>query len=164
MSENVATPPQLLYHRSNALYVPGDRILPGNWGRIVLGIGATHPHFFREYLWERLRQSEFPKLPSRMAAAFAFQEFARAESFVQNAGWPTYTYIVTMADVALPKHRADIGWWDIVAGYHAFHSAEGCARHYWKGDEQSASGWEWLTAGELIVTQRLTPVPSNGAA
>ena len=159
---NALAPPEFLYHRSNALYAPGDRIMPGNWGRLVLGIGASHPSFFREHLWERMRQSHYPDLPSRMTAGYAFEQVSRAERFTQNPAWQTYTYLVAIADPSLPTHRADMGWVDLVVGYHEFEAVERVVHHYWAGDEQSPDGWEWLTAGELLVRQRLTAIPSNG--
>ena len=160
-SETTGTviPPDLLYHRSNALYAPGDRILPGNWGRLVLGIGASHNNFFREHLWERIRLCDYPDLPSRMTAAFAFEQFATAERFTPKPDWPTYTFLVALPDPSLPTHRADMGWVDTIVGYHSFESVERCVHHYWTGDEQSPDGWEWLTAGELIVMQRLAEAP-----
>lgn len=153
--------PEFLFHRSNALYAPGDRILPGNWGRLVLGIGGSHPHFFREHIWERIRQSHYPELPSRMTAAYAFEHMSGAERFTPNQGWQTYTYLVVMADPSLPSHRADMGWVDLVGGYHEFDAVERVAHDYWSGVEQSSDGWEWLTSGELVVRQRLTAVPSD---
>ena len=148
--------PELLYHRSNALYAPGDRILPGNWGRLVLGIGGVHPHFFRERLWERIRQSNYPDLPSRMTTAYAFEHLARAERFGQ-----AYTYLVAIADPSLPSHRADMGWVDLADASHDFDVIEPMVHHYWSGVELSPDGWEWLTTSEVVVRQRLTPINSD---
>lgn len=63
----------LFYHRAQPLYVPGDRILPGAWGRLVLGTGPDHGRFYFEMVWETIRRAEFPDRPSRMEAAFVFR-------------------------------------------------------------------------------------------
>lgn len=158
-------PPDLLFHRSNALYSVGDRILPGNWGRLVFGIGTVHPFFLREYLWERVRQTSFPALPSRMTAAYAFEHRQRAEAFFpspQYPHWPTYTYAVALADRASLAHRADMNWIDAVqAGHHSFDSVEHVAAQYWAGDEHTPDGWEWLIAGELVIRERLTSIQGD---
>src|SRR2546427_7334684 len=71
----------LYYHCTIGLLGPGDRIRPGNWGRVIQGIGPAHTLFFREYLWERVRRDEFPEKPSRMRAAFAFATHAAAQAY-----------------------------------------------------------------------------------
>lgn len=159
--------PAALFHRSNALYEPGNRILPGNWGRLIQGIGPQHQHFFREYLWERVRQEpEFAELPSRMRAAFAFEDGGYAEQFVQQPDIPTYTYLVRVADPKAVTHRADMTWLatDLIAQYRTFEGVEKCARHYWAGDDRAGTSWELLVAGELEIIQRLTPIMTNGAS
>lgn len=156
-------PPDLLFHRSNALYGVGDRILPGNWGRLVLGIGTGHPFFLREYVWEKVRQTSFPALPSRMNASYAFAHQARAETFTPSPQLPTYTYAVALADPASSTHRADMSWIDAVqAGYHSFESIERVVTQYWAGDEHTPDGWEWVIAGELVIRQRLTAIQGDG--
>lgn len=155
-----------LFHRSNALYEPSDRILAGNWGRLIQGIGPTHQHFYREYLWERIRELEFPALPSRMRAAFAFEDGGFADQFVQNPTIPTYTYLVRIPDPKAAVHRADMTWLDpdLINQYRTFQGVEQCARHYWAGDDRAGTAWEWLIAGELEIMQRLTPIMTNGAS
>lgn len=156
--------PAALFHRSNALYEQGDRILPGNWGRLVQGIGPNHNYFYREYLWERLRQTEFEGLPSRMRAAYAFEDAEYAGTFVQESNWPTYTYLVRPRDADVRAHRADMTWLEAVRDYRTFDGVEGCARHYWAGDDRASGAWEWLIAGELEILQRLTAIMVDGAS
>jgi hypothetical protein len=162
-STPAGSPPDLLFHRSNALYSVGDRILPGNWGRLVFGIGVSHTHFFREYVWEHARVEGHAALPSRMNASFAFESAERAELFVLN-DWPTYTYAVAVADPGVPHHRADTSWLDmsVFNQLHSFEAMGRLAHHYWSGDERSGNEWEWLFAGELSVRQRLTPILDDG--
>ena len=150
-----------MFHRAIALYEPGDRILPGNWGRVVAGIGPSHPSFFREYLLERIRQAEFQALPSRMASAFAFDALAAAEAFVHQAGQPIYSYRVELASADAPLHRADITWLDVLDAYRTFGGVEEWARHYWRGDERQPGRLEVIAQSELIVLERLTPVVAN---
>lgn len=153
-----------LFHRANALYEPGDQIPPGNWGRLVLGIGPAHPLYFREYLWERIRRAEFPTKPSRMRACFAFEAVEAADKFVQNRDWPTYTYAVRLTDATLPLHRGDTSWLEpsLIQEFRTFEGVEGCARHYWNSDERSSGQFEIVVSGALEVVQRLTPIRENG--
>jgi hypothetical protein len=151
-----------MFHRALALYEPGDRILPGNWGRLIAGIGPAHTSYFREYLLERIRQAEFSALPSRMRSVFAFETFGAAEMFAHQPGQPIYTYRVEIANPEASRHRADITWLDILNIYRTFDGAEEWARHYWRGDEREPGRWEVLAESELVVLERLTPVVTNG--
>ena len=152
------------YHCSLQLLQPGDRIRPGNWGRIVQGIGPAHTLFFREYLWERVRRVEFSDKPSRMRAAFAFASHAAAQNYKANEQGKNMDQIYSVRPVSAEdkQHRADMSWLDVVRQYHTFDGAEECARRYWRGDERDPNSIELLVEGDLEVLDRLTPIGENG--
>jgi hypothetical protein len=154
----------LYYHCSLALLHPGDRVRPGNWGRIIQGIGPAHSHFFREYLWERVRRDEFPDKPSRMLSAFAFTNLAAAQNYrAQEQGKNMdHIYSVRPANVEAKQQRADMSWLAVVHQYHTFDGAEECARRYWRGDDRDPNAIELLVEGELEIIDRLTPIGENG--
>jgi hypothetical protein len=60
------------WHLSGARLAPGAVIEPGNFGRIVMAIGKTHPHFHREMAIEYARVAKFASRPSRLTSAFGF--------------------------------------------------------------------------------------------
>lgn len=153
-----------LFHRASPLYEPGDQILPGNWGRLVLGGGPRHPLYWREYVLERVRQAEFLSKPSRMRACFAFEKVEAAERFSFGMPLPTplpiYTYIVRIVGEGIATHRGDASWLepDPIATYRTFEGVDACARHYWAGDERSPDNFETVVGGPLEIIQRVTPI------
>jgi hypothetical protein len=150
----------LLCHRTQALYEPGD-FIAGTWGRLILGIGPAHKRFYAEYLLERIRKAEFPSAPSRMKAAFAFEDAPYAMSW--DRGTQEYVYAVRLADDK-PQHRGNMAWIDAMNEYRSFEGVEDCARHYWTGDDRDARTWEIVASGGLVVEDRLTRIPENGVA
>jgi hypothetical protein len=157
---------KLYYHCAVALLQSGERIHPGNWGRVVLGIGPDHPLFYREYLWERIRREEFQDRPSRMRAAFAFDTHAAAQTYkAQEQGKARdHVYAVQLASPQDRWIRADMSWISVVRQYRTFEGAEGCARSYWRGDVRDPNSIELLVEGDLVVMDRLTPIGENGTA
>jgi len=150
-----------VFHCASQLYRPGDRVVPGNWGRLIFGRGPDHPHFYREYLFERIRQAEFADRPSRMQAAFAHRSVDDATGYCQPG---EYVYAVEVTTPEAPSHLADMRWLTIIRGYRSFDGIEDVARHYWSGDEPEGdpNGWELVTYSELVVLRRITPIPENG--
>jgi hypothetical protein len=155
-------PPAILYHRTQAFLQKGDLIHPGSWGRMVLGVGGSHAFFFREYLFEKIRELEFSSRPGRLSSAYAFEncEFARRFRANQNL---EHVYVVRPADRSCLSHRADMAWVDLVVQYRTFDGVDECARRYWRGELRDPSGQsvEWLFDGALVVEDRITPI-ENG--
>lgn len=156
--------PKLYYHCSRSLYAPGDTILPGSWGRLILGIGPRHHRFYAEYLIERIRTTEFPEKPSRMASAFAFEDAGYAGTFAQQKRDQVveYVYAVQPADSDTPLHRGDMSWIDELPNYRTFAGVEEVARRYWRGDERDPRAWEMVMPGPLRIIDRLSATLDNG--
>lgn len=155
----IANVPEVYFHKSPLLYEPGDRILPGHWGRLVLGTGPNHSRFYFEYIWERIREAEFQDLPSRLRSAFVFTTPEAAVGF--DRGVPEFTYTVALAEGAR-THQADMSWIEAVKHRRSLDGVDECARHYWRGDIVNPQELEIVVEGELIVQARLTPIPENG--
>jgi hypothetical protein len=60
-----------LYHSSPVLLGQGSIILPGNYGRIIRSVGATHPYWDRENTLESVRRARYDAKPSRLDATFS---------------------------------------------------------------------------------------------
>lgn len=157
-----------LFHRASPLYEPGDQILPGNWGRLVLGSGPQHSLYFREYVLERVRQTLYQSKPSRLRACFAFETIEAAERFSFGMPLPTllpiYTYATRIVDEGAPTHRGDASRLetDLINRYRTFDGVDACARHYWEGVERLPGNFEVVIGGALEIVQRLTPIQENG--
>jgi hypothetical protein len=149
----------VFFHASGLLYRPGDVIPAGNWGRVIFGTGPTHPLFYREYLFERVRREVAPDAPSRMASAYVLEDRDAARRFAE-ASAHRYVYVVEL--IANGRtFRGDLGWIDMLAQWHSFEGVEHVATSYWRGEPASGT-WETLTMTSLIARQRLSWIPDNG--
>lgn len=142
-------------HHSYAFMEPGEIVRAGNWGRVVRGYGGQHNIFFRETLWEFVREREFANLPSRLESAYFYKEEATARRGMLE-GDPNRSpnlYEVQVLDASAPTHRADLhlwerAWWDV----HSPSEAVDVARAYWNCDAPSGR-FEWLTLSDLQVVK-----------
>ncbi len=152
------------YYKSTALYQPGDRILPGNWGRVILGKGPIQydaqgrNNFFREYVFERVRKAEFPDIPSRMSCAFVCETSTAIEKLDQ----PGLVYVVEWETPDVPVHRGDLTWMNVFWDHHTYDGIDYCARQYWEGKERTPDAWELCGESVLTVLSRETRIGENG--
>ncbi len=155
---------QVFYHKTSALYEPGDRILPGNWGRLTLGNGPTRcdpqgrNNFFREYVFERVREAEFPGLPSRMRSAFVC-ETPTATNWLGTEG---LIYVVQWETSDVPLHRGDLTWFDVFWSHRTYEGIDYCARQFWTSRERTPDAWELFGESALTVLSRMTQIGENG--
>jgi hypothetical protein len=147
------------YHCAKALYRREDQIQPGNWGRLVLGMGPDHSFFYREYMLERVRASEFRKRPSRLTCAFLFADATYAHEWA--VAEREFVYLARPLDDTEPC-RLDMSWLTIIREYRTFEGVEGVARSYWSGVERSPREVELLVTGPIVIVDRITPIPENG--
>ncbi len=141
-----------LYFRSGAWYEVGHVVAPGNWGRVINAFGPRHTHFYREYVFEKIRHLEFPDRPSRMRAAFAFESQQVAASF--NQPQAPLLYVVQLQDRNGTTFRTDMGWVDAMQECHTFEDVESHARNYWKGNHKTGA-WEILALCGLVIIRRI---------
>lgn len=143
-----------MYHKSQQLYLPGDRIRVGNWGRTILGFGPLHNCYYREYLFERIRQAEFSDKPSRLEAVFAFVDRQFAIAW-RRTEVPENVYAVRLSDPRASIHLGDMSWFDQLPQCRTFEEAEYCARQYWKGEQRQPETLEIVAACDLIAEERI---------
>ncbi|MHB8589797.1 MAG: hypothetical protein ACYDA0_13250 [Candidatus Dormibacteraceae bacterium] len=108
-----AAPPTTYYWRGALWLSPGEVIQPGNWGKVIFAFGVRHNLFFREYVYERVRATEFAVQPSHMRSASAFRDEAVARAFDQAAAPLLYrVQLVAGAHTA----TLDMQWLDVGSG------------------------------------------------
>jgi hypothetical protein len=140
--------PPTLYYRTAGVFLPGDRVRPGNWGRVVQLGGSSHNLFFREEFLEHVRVTEFPGLPSRLTCAFAFEDSAFALNWPRNFGDHVYPVV---AEPGASTFRADMSLVD-VPGPATYAATIERARLYWQGHIAEQNKVEVLVDGALVVT------------
>jgi hypothetical protein len=137
----------MLYYRTAGLFLPGDIVRPGNWGRVVQLPGSAPHLFYRELVLEHLRLSEYPDRPSRLSCSYAFENCAFAVGWQRTFG--DHVYPVTPEPGAI-TFRADMSLVD-VPGRGSYAAAIERLRHYWQGQIADQTQVEILVAGGLIV-------------
>jgi len=119
----------------------GAQIAPGRWGRLIAATGPTHPHFYREDLFEAVRSHEFPDRPSRLTCGYAW---------IGEPGWAEPDPTEHVYEVAYPggdAFPAHMGYLTDASGVPLGELIER-ARAYWRGDGALN---ELLVPGELEV-------------
>ena len=66
------------FHFVPILLEPGSVVVPGNFGRIMNIVGATHDLWAREMALEAVRAQHYPGKPSRLSANFVQPKRLRA--------------------------------------------------------------------------------------
>lgn len=142
-----------LWHRSRALYEPGDIIQPGNWGRTLLGFGVGHGFFLRDYVLERIRTQEYLDKPSRLNATFGYV----AQSCALRAFVDHNLYTVELVNPEAATHRGDINWIDWMPALKTFSELDTSARCYWAGTPANpqSDGFEIVSESPLRVIERV---------
>lgn len=148
-----------MFHTSHSLYAPGDTVGPGNWGRVLLGYGASHNRFFPEYVFERIRAAEFTDKPSRLHCCFAFEELALAEQYARLNSPLEIVYEVEPTEPNASQHRGDMTWIETPTMHqcHTFDGVEELARRYWRGMEHAERKIELVIRSPLVILRRCTP-------
>ena len=127
--------------------------MPVIGGRVVRGFGGQHPLFLRETLWELVRQRELSAAPSRLSAAFCYddEDAARVGMLEGDQNRAPNLYEVELVVPTNPVHRADLHLWERAWLYiHDPLEAEDLARAYWRGDMPTGRA-ELLTASDLRI-------------
>lgn len=113
----------------------------------------------REFVFESIRVSEFPNLPSRLSCAFAFEDLDHANQYRSNFSPWNPLYEVELVDELAPMHRAAFNLIVFPAAQGAFVPASvELARKYWNGAEIQTV--EILTKSALRVKHMI----ATGAA
>jgi hypothetical protein len=148
------------FHKAHALLPAGFRVSPGNWGRLIQGIGPQHNRFYAEFALEKIRQLEFSNKPSRMTSSFCWEDSQFAATY-QRGGSPEHLYEVRLAEPRSNRHRGDMSWIDLLPGCRSFEAIEEVVRRYWRGEERDPRAWEIVVDGPLEVVSRLSPIADD---
>lgn len=120
----------VFWHCMPTLLGPGAMILPGNYGRVVSLLGERHQLWEREQTLERVRQSHYPRKPSRLRACFVLESSEVAE-FYRRCNAPTTVIVrVRVADPSLPQHIGDFNC--VQPMPRRAETMDEIAHHYWR--------------------------------
>jgi hypothetical protein len=113
----------------------GSKVEPGNWGRMLKlykpSMNVVNP--YREQIYEKIRQQNFPNRPSRLECIFLCETEEEAKLFKERTGRIfDLIYKVRIVDTEKPIFRAD---WDKVkfADPDDTGALEKRAYEYWEG-------------------------------
>lgn len=151
------------YHSAPLLLEAGSVIQPGNWGRILNAYkfpNQGNPWLVaREMLFESVRASQFPHLPSRLSSSYVFENLNDANRYLGNFTPWNNLYEVEFVDPTAVTHR---GCFDL-----ASNPPEQCdfipvvadrARQYWSGLNISTP--EVMTKSALRVRGIMMSAPA----
>jgi hypothetical protein len=150
----------MMFHKSTHLFDVDHTIQPGNWGRLVCGIGTSHRHYhlYKEAILEWIKCAEFQDRPSRLNCTYAFEDRASAEGFANRSHLPEHIYRVDLTDSSAQRHALDMGWIDDMDECHTVDEIKHHASQYWAGhriDVKNKSLMEMLIPGSLVVRERV---------
>jgi len=125
------------YYACSYPLASGSIINPGNWGRIIQKYNISsfgNPWIlFREEVFEKVRQSEFPTKPSRYKSIFLCETKDMLAQFLQLANRSLdLIYEVELLDATAPIHRGCLLNLDF-APQENMQSFTLKARAYWNG-------------------------------
>jgi len=136
---------------------PGSIVLPGNWGRI-LGMYSTSGFGnawiqYREDVFEKIRQDEFPDKPSRVTSIFLCDTEQALRDFMQQTGrLIDLPYAVSLVDPEEPIHRGCLSLLQIQQKENLDTFAQK-ARQYWIGNPVSRP--EVVTTSRIRIDARI---------
>ncbi|WP_052731806.1 hypothetical protein [Devosia geojensis] len=119
------------FHLNSTPLGVGSIVEPGNWGRIIRLYGLSHGRFAIEAAMEDVRANEFAHLPSRLEAAFFFDDVHEAKHYADadNSRRLMLLYQVELVDNRATLHRTD--WRNNVPDGHL---SLDWIRRYWLGE------------------------------
>lgn len=128
----------------------GDIIIPGNWGRIVLS-NPNHDWLQMEKIFELVRQSINPALPSRLHSAFVFEDDETA-SLLHSKRPTDVFYSVVLLEPKANLYRADMSLiHPLVLDPLTYERA----RLYWDSARSNIKWPEVLTLSRLKIISKL---------
>lgn len=127
------------YHLSPLLLEVGSIIKPGNWGRIISSytMQRGEPWFIaREFIFETIRSTEFPELPSRLSSSFVFENLDDANKHKKEFTQWNSLYEVEIVSPKLRRHRAGFNHISFPNNDVEFVPVTvNSAKYYWKGED-----------------------------
>lgn len=88
-------------------------------------------HYLWEFIWEMVRNNEYPNMPSRMESLFLFDKEANASDFLNQYRDPTYS-VVSVNLMEGKTESFDMNWFSNVPSDVPITEVEKYARNYWE--------------------------------
>lgn len=88
-------------------------------------------HYLWEFIWEMVRNNEYPNMPSRMESLFLFDKEANASDFLNQYRDPTYR-VVNVNLMEGKTESFDMNWFSNVPSDVPITEVEKYARNYWE--------------------------------
>lgn len=146
-----------LYHCTHLQLNSGDTIKRGNWGRIILETGDTHPSWYRESILERIRCERYPEKPSRFDCCFACDNLETMKFYKRKNTPDGYIYEVEIIDESCVKHKGDYNAVEPMPHLHM--NMEQIADKYWQYKlKTSVKGYPGIEHSEVLVSSDLRVV------
>ncbi|OWT61998.1 hypothetical protein [Candidimonas nitroreducens] len=147
-----------LYHATSVSLAPDSIIEPGNFGRILNDY--SHPmdaHSYmmlaRELLFEQVRLTSYPQLPTRLKSCFAFVGNDAAKRGFPVMGRYMILYRVEMINPTAMRHYGDFTLLEAPQGGQWMGATRDRAERYWAGQQGYIT--ELVTASPLRIAERV---------
>jgi hypothetical protein len=151
------------FHSAPLLLEAGAIIHPGNWGRILNCYTQQQGNpwlLAREFMFESIRATEFPNLPSRLSCAFVFDNLDHANQYKANFSPWNPLYEVEIVSPDAPNHRAGFNLVNFPPANVEFVPVViDFARKYWRGEEVEVG--ELLTKSAVRVVTMVSSGPGS---
>lgn len=131
--------PDTYFHAAPLALGAKSIIQPGNWGRIIRRYTQNQINWaiaVREVTFESIRLAEYPQKPSRMEAAFVFEDIETVRTHIQKHSTHGVIHRVELTDNTVPTHRADYKLLDFPdPNTPLIPWCEEISRKYWKSQD-----------------------------
>lgn len=151
------------FHSAPLMLAPGSVIAPGNWGRILNAYRQNAGNAWllaREFVFESVRASEFPSLPSRLSCAFVFERLEDVNKYQNEFTRWNSIYQVELVEPGASYHRAGFNHVQFPDANTEFVPvAAKLARQYWGAENIQVP--EILTKSSLRVEKMVSSGPGT---
>jgi hypothetical protein len=114
---------------------------------------AGHEHYLWEFIWEMVRNYEFPSMPSRMESVFLFKDAEVASNFLRDCRDFRYKAVSVDIDDG-PTQEFDMNWFTDVPYDIPISEAQDYARKYWRQELTEHPVIEILHSGMYSWTEK----------
>lgn len=155
------------YHSAPLSLAPGSIIQPGNWGRILncyrCVLHQTEQNAWmlaREMIFETVRASKYPNLPSRLSCGFVFESLDDANKYLGEFTPWNSLYEVELTDPSALVHHAGFNLVKFPqANIEFLPAVVNCAERYWQGRDIEIP--EILTKSSLRIKALVSSGPGG---
>ena len=143
-----------LFHCTHRELNEGDIIEPGNWGRIILETGETHPCWHREQTLESIRRSHYPQKPSRLESAFVCEHLNTIKCYKAKHCANGHIYEVELVNSESLQHKGDFNAVEPMPRHNA--NMYEIAHLYWQYRlKTNVQEWPNVECSEIVTSSPL---------